>query len=164
MHALVSALPLTHMKCLPLNNCSLSNESYTAFGNKNSLHCRGAVCGLAECYERSIFQNRETLEARGFLENAQKHVPFGDCPCPDWGWETCVQNMCLVQSLPAHIITVLFLSVLAVPYLRSVDLSWCKVVEGRLSLLLDALQPSVLQELRLSSCELTTEDIKHMGK
>lgn len=84
VHALVSALPLTHMKSLPLNNCSLSHESYPAF-------------------------------------------------------------------------------VLAVPYLRRVDLSWCKVVGGRLSLLLDALQPSVLQELRLSSCELNTDDIKHLG-
>lgn len=82
--ALVSALPLTHMKYLPLNNSGLSHESYTAF-------------------------------------------------------------------------------VLAVPYLRSVDLSWCKVVGGRLSLLLEALQPSVLQELRLSSCELTTEDIQHLA-
>lgn len=84
VHALVSALPLTHMKSLPLSNCSLSHESYTAF-------------------------------------------------------------------------------VLAVPYLRCVDLSWCKVVGGRLSLLLDALQPSVLQELRLSSCDLTTEDIQHLA-
>lgn len=84
VHALVTALPLTHMKCLPLNNCSLSHESYTAF-------------------------------------------------------------------------------VLAVPYLRCVDLSWCKVVGGRLSLLLDALQPSVLQELRLSSCELSTDDIQHLA-
>ncbi|XP_033841996.2 leucine-rich repeat-containing protein 31 [Periophthalmus magnuspinnatus] len=53
--------------------------------------------------------------------------------------------------------------VVAVPYLRCVDVSWCKVVGGRLSLLLDALQPSVLQELRLSSCELTTQDIQHLA-
>lgn len=53
---------------------------------------------------------------------------------------------------------------LAVPYLRSVDVSWCKVVGGRLALLLDALQPSVVLELRLSSCELTTEDLHHLGK
>lgn len=84
VHVLVSALPLTHMKCLPLNNCSLTNDSFTAL-------------------------------------------------------------------------------VLAVPYLRCVDVSWCKVVGGRLLLLLDALQPSVLQELRLSSCELTTEDIHHLA-
>lgn len=84
VHALVSTLPLTHMKHLPLNNCSLSPDSYTAF-------------------------------------------------------------------------------VLVVPYLRCVDLSWCKVVGGRLPLLVDALQPSVLQELRLSSCELTKDDVQHLA-
>lgn len=84
VHSLVSSLPLTHMKSLPLNNCNLSMDSFTAL-------------------------------------------------------------------------------VLAVPYLRYVDLSWCKVVGGRLSLLLDALQPSVIQELRLSSCDLTTNDIQHLA-
>lgn len=54
-------------------------------------------------------------------------------------------------------------SALAMPYLRSVDVSWCKVVGGRLALLLDALQPSVILELRLSSCELTTDDLRHLA-
>ncbi|KAK7878192.1 hypothetical protein WMY93_031189 [Mugilogobius chulae] len=84
VHALIPALPLTHMRNLPLDNCHLSHESYTAL-------------------------------------------------------------------------------VVAVPYLRCVDLSWCKVVGGRLSLLLAVLQPSVIQELRLSSCDLTTDDIQHMA-
>uniref|UniRef100_A0AAV2LAI9 Leucine rich repeat containing 31 n=1 Tax=Knipowitschia caucasica TaxID=637954 RepID=A0AAV2LAI9_KNICA len=84
VQALVSALPLTHMKTLPLNNCNLSPDSCSALA-------------------------------------------------------------------------------LAVPYLRCVDLSWCKVVGGRLSLLLDALQPSGIQELRLSSCKLTTNDIQHLA-
>lgn len=52
---------------------------------------------------------------------------------------------------------------LAVPYLSSVDVCWCKVVGGRLALLLDALQPSVIVELRLSSCGLTTDDLRHLG-
>uniref|UniRef100_A0A667ZWE3 Leucine rich repeat containing 31 n=1 Tax=Myripristis murdjan TaxID=586833 RepID=A0A667ZWE3_9TELE len=84
VHSLVSALPLTQMKHLPLNSCSLKDESFTALA-------------------------------------------------------------------------------LAVPYLRSVDVSWCKVVGGRLALLLDALQPSVIQELRLSSCQLTTDDLQHLA-
>ncbi|XP_072307422.1 leucine-rich repeat-containing protein 31 [Eucyclogobius newberryi] len=84
LHALIPALPLTHMKSLPLNNCELSGESYTALA-------------------------------------------------------------------------------LAVPYLHRVDVSWCKVAGGRLSLLLDALQPAALQELRLSSCELTTNDARHLA-
>lgn len=54
-------------------------------------------------------------------------------------------------------------SALAVPYLRSVDVSWCKVVGSRLVLLLDALQPAVILELRLSSCELTSDDLRHLG-
>ncbi|TWW70631.1 leucine-rich repeat-containing protein 31 [Takifugu flavidus] len=84
VHALVSALPLMQMKHLPLNSCSLNEESFTALA-------------------------------------------------------------------------------LAVPYLSSVDVSWCKVVGGRLALLLDALQPSVVVELRLSSCGLTTEDLRHLA-
>ncbi|XP_035538212.1 leucine-rich repeat-containing protein 31 [Morone saxatilis] len=84
VHSLVSALPLTQMRRLPLNSCSLNEESFTALA-------------------------------------------------------------------------------LAAPYLRSVDVSWCKVVGGRLSLLLDALQPSVVLELRLSSCELTTDDLHHLA-
>ncbi|XP_070784537.1 leucine-rich repeat-containing protein 31 [Enoplosus armatus] len=84
LHPLVSALPLTQMRRLPLNSCSLNEESFTAFA-------------------------------------------------------------------------------LAVPYLRSVDVSWCKVVGGRLALLLDALQLSVILELRLSSCELTTDDLRHLA-
>ncbi|KAF7645171.1 hypothetical protein LDENG_00208900 [Lucifuga dentata] len=81
---LVSALPLTQMRHLPLNSCSLSQESFTALA-------------------------------------------------------------------------------LAVPYLHSVDVSWCKVVGGRLALLLDALQPSVILELRLSSCQLTTDDMRYLA-
>lgn len=84
VHDLVSALPLLQMRRLPLNSCSLNQESYTALA-------------------------------------------------------------------------------LAVPHLRSVDVSWCKVVGGRLALLLDALQPSVIQELRVSSCQLTTDDLRHLA-
>ncbi|XP_070841858.1 leucine-rich repeat-containing protein 31 [Chaetodon trifascialis] len=84
VRSLVAALPQTQMRRLPLNSCSLSEESFTAVA-------------------------------------------------------------------------------LAVPYLRSVDVSWCKVVGGRSALLLDALQPSVILELRLSSCDLTTDDLRHLA-
>ncbi|MED6287351.1 hypothetical protein CHARACLAT_015469 [Characodon lateralis] len=85
VHQLVSVLPLTQMRRLPLNSCRLNEESFTALA-------------------------------------------------------------------------------LVVPYLRSVDVSWCKVVGGRLPLLLDALQPSVIVELRLSSCGLTTDDLHHLAE
>uniref|UniRef100_A0A671XBC9 Leucine rich repeat containing 31 n=1 Tax=Sparus aurata TaxID=8175 RepID=A0A671XBC9_SPAAU len=85
VHSLVSALPLTQMRRLPLNNCSLNAESFTALG----------------------------------------------------------QTALLI--------------------LLHVDVSWCKVVGGRLALLLDALQPSVILELRLSSCDLTTDDLRHLA-
>ncbi|KAM6900098.1 leucine-rich repeat-containing protein 31 [Xenentodon cancila] len=84
VHSLVSAVPLKQMRRLPLNSCSLNQESFT---------------GLA----------------------------------------------------------------LAVTYLCSLDVSWCKVVGGRLPLLLDALQPSVMVELRLSSCELASDDLHHLA-
>lgn len=84
VYSLVSALPLTQMRRLPLNSCNLNEESFTALA-------------------------------------------------------------------------------LAVPHLRSVDLSWSKVVSGRLPLLLDALQPSVIAELRLCSCQLTPSDLCHLA-
>ncbi|CAL8294911.1 unnamed protein product [Lota lota] len=84
VHSLVSALPLPQLRRLPLNSCSLTEESFTAFA-------------------------------------------------------------------------------LAVPYLSCVEVSWNKVVGGRLALLLDALEPSVIQELRLSSCHLTTDDLSHLA-
>lgn len=84
VHSLVSALPLPQFRRLPLNSCSLTMESFTAFA-------------------------------------------------------------------------------LAVPYLSSVEVSWNKVVGGRLALLLDALHLSVIRELRLSSCQLTTDDLNHLA-
>ncbi|XP_062336398.1 leucine-rich repeat-containing protein 31 [Osmerus eperlanus] len=81
---LVSALPLLQMRQLPLNSCSLTEDSFTALA-------------------------------------------------------------------------------LAIPHLRHVDVSWCKVAGGRLALLLEALQPGVLQELHLSSCDLTTDDLLQLG-
>ncbi|KAG7526645.1 leucine-rich repeat-containing protein 31 [Solea senegalensis] len=84
VHLLVSALPLTQMKRLPLNSCSLNQESLTA----------------------------------------------------------------LAQIVPS---------------LLGVDVSWCKAVGGRSSLILDTLQPSVIAALRLSSCDLTTDDLRHLA-
>ncbi|XP_035597762.1 leucine-rich repeat-containing protein 31 [Oncorhynchus keta] len=52
---------------------------------------------------------------------------------------------------------------LAMPYLQCIDVSWSKMVGGRLALLLEALQPSATQELRLSSCDLTTDDLLHLA-
>ncbi|CAN9506218.1 unnamed protein product [Ophioblennius macclurei] len=81
---LVSALPLAQMRRLPLNNCSLNEESFTAL-------------------------------------------------------------------------------TLAAPSLLGLDVSWSQVVGGRLPLLLDALQPAVILELRLCSCDLTTDDLHHLA-
>ncbi|CAL8402034.1 unnamed protein product [Gadus morhua 'NCC'] len=85
VHSLVSSLLLPQLRRLPLNSCSLTAESFTAFA-------------------------------------------------------------------------------LAVPYLSSVEVSWNKVVGGRLALLLDALEPSVIKELRLSSCHLTSDDLGHLAE
>lgn len=43
------------------------------------------------------------------------------------------------------------------------DVSWCKVVGGRLPPLLEALQLSAIVELHLSSCGLTTDDLRHLA-
>nr|XP_015216824.1 PREDICTED: leucine-rich repeat-containing protein 31 [Lepisosteus oculatus]XP_015216825.1 PREDICTED: leucine-rich repeat-containing protein 31 [Lepisosteus oculatus]XP_015216826.1 PREDICTED: leucine-rich repeat-containing protein 31 [Lepisosteus oculatus] len=48
--------------------------------------------------------------------------------------------------------------------LETLNLSWNKCVGGNLKMLLDSLKPkSRLQELKLSSCNLTTEDMVHLA-
>jgi len=69
--------------------------------------------------------------------------------------------VCMCVCMHVHVCVCV--SALAAPYLSNVELSWNKVVGGRLPLLLDALQPSVIQELRLSSCQLTVDDLAHLG-
>lgn len=43
VHQLVSALPLTQMRRLPLNSCSLNEESYTALGTHTLTQTTGAA-------------------------------------------------------------------------------------------------------------------------
>ena len=50
--------------------------------------------------------------------------------------------------------------------LERLNVSWSKSVGGNLKLLLGGLPCTSckLQDLRLSSCDLTTEDVLHLGK
>uniref|UniRef100_A0A3Q2D4F2 Leucine rich repeat containing 31 n=1 Tax=Cyprinodon variegatus TaxID=28743 RepID=A0A3Q2D4F2_CYPVA len=123
VHELVSVLPLSQMRRLPLNNCKLNEESFTAL-------CKPS-------------QNNQVtrLLLRPHYINKCTNVSIYVC-----------------RLVIEHISSITGLNIYAY-----VDVSWCKVVGGRLPLLLDALQPSVILELRLSSCSLTTDDLRHLA-
>lgn len=117
---LVSALPLSQIKLLPLNGCSLNQESLSALGTPLL---------LAASYSSLVYFKMRLL------------------------FDCLNTNQIFCMCVPA----------LAMPYLWCIDVSWSKMVGGHLALLLEALQPSVTQELRLSSCDLTTDDLLHLG-
>uniref|UniRef100_A0A3B5APR1 Leucine rich repeat containing 31 n=1 Tax=Stegastes partitus TaxID=144197 RepID=A0A3B5APR1_9TELE len=111
---LVSALPVMQMRRLPLNSCSLNQESLTALGTNTPTQ----TCFSPFTRQFLICWNETVRDS-------------GACPPSN-----CTEH---------------------------VDVSWCKVVGGRLALLLDVLQPSVIVELRLSSCDLITDDLQNLG-
>ncbi|XP_018534715.1 LOW QUALITY PROTEIN: leucine-rich repeat-containing protein 31 [Lates calcarifer] len=130
---------LTHLESLDLHLCCLTRSDLEALVQ--------VLPSLTALTELDVSSNKEAGGVIQPLVSALpltqvKHLPLSSC------------------SLSEESFTAL---ALAVPYLRSVDVSWCKVVGGRLALLLDALQPSVILELRLSSCELSTDDLHHLA-
>ncbi|MEQ2194801.1 hypothetical protein XENOCAPTIV_003199, partial [Xenoophorus captivus] len=138
------AASLSHavsLTTLRLQACGLTPDSLDALGN--SLRC------LPSVRELDLSCNKGLV---GGLCRLSFHLP----------------HITHLESLDLHLCclthTDLEALTLVVPYLRSVDVSWCKVVGGRLPLLLDALQPSVIVELRLSSCGLTTDDLRHLAE
>ncbi|KAJ8397587.1 hypothetical protein AAFF_G00438630 [Aldrovandia affinis] len=71
-----------------------------------------------------------------------------------------LNNCCLTEDSYHSLASV----VQSLDQLESLGLSWNRCVGGNLGLLLDALQPgSHLQELRLASCGLNTEDLLHLA-
>lgn len=130
---------LTHLESLDLHLCYLTQTDLASLIQ--------VLPSLSELTQLDVSSNKEAGGVVHSLVSAlpliqMRHLPLNSC------------------SLNEESLTAL---ALAVPHLRSVDVSWCKVVGGHLTLLLDALQPSVLQELRLSSCDLTTEDVNQLA-
>ncbi|XP_067433788.1 leucine-rich repeat-containing protein 31 [Thunnus thynnus] len=130
---------LTHLESLDLHLCCLTLADLEALIQ--------VLPSLTALSELDVSSNKEAGAAVGSLVSAlpltqMRRLPLNSCSLND-------------ESLTAL--------ALVVPYLRSLDVSWCKVVGGRLSLLLDSLQPSVILELRLSSCDLTTDDLRHLA-
>ncbi|XP_047468250.1 leucine-rich repeat-containing protein 31 [Mugil cephalus] len=127
---------VAHLESLDLHLCSLTHGDIEALVQ--------VLPSLTELTELDISSNKEAGGVVHLLVSALPLMQMRRLP---------VKNC----SLNEESVTAL---ALAVPYLHSVDVSWCKVVGGHLELLLDALRPSVIQELRLSSCELTTDDLR----
>ncbi|XP_077952377.1 leucine-rich repeat-containing protein 31 isoform X2 [Gasterosteus aculeatus] len=130
---------LTHLESLDLHQCRLTHSDLEAL-----IQVLPCLVGLTQL---DVSSNQE---AGGVADRLVAALPLPQM-------RRLPLNSC---SLNRDSFTAL---ALAVPCLLSVDVSWCKVVGGRLALLLDALQPSVVLELRLSSCDLTTEDLRHLG-
>uniref|UniRef100_A0A3B4A929 Uncharacterized protein n=1 Tax=Periophthalmus magnuspinnatus TaxID=409849 RepID=A0A3B4A929_9GOBI len=157
LHALTSHL--NHMTCLSalkLSGCRLNHQDITALGE--SLQFVPSLRLLDLSSNKGVSGHLSLLSSHlshlSLLETIDLHL--SQLTSSD------IQALGTIFKFdPSYFLNIF--PVVAVPYLRCVDVSWCKVVGGRLSLLLDALQPSVLQELRLSSCELTTQDIQHLA-
>uniref|UniRef100_A0A3B4AAN5 Uncharacterized protein n=1 Tax=Periophthalmus magnuspinnatus TaxID=409849 RepID=A0A3B4AAN5_9GOBI len=168
LHALTSHL--NHMTCLSalkLSGCRLNHQDITALGKILFGLCSPFVPSLRLL---DLSSNKGVSGHLSLLSSHLSHLSLLETIDLHLSQLTSsdIQALaCQRHTLPFKIkFCEYFLNifpVVAVPYLRCVDVSWCKVVGGRLSLLLDALQPSVLQELRLSSCELTTQDIQHLA-
>ncbi|XP_068438493.1 leucine-rich repeat-containing protein 31 [Clinocottus analis] len=129
---------LTHLESLDLHLCRLTRSDLEALIQ--------VLPSLVALTQLDVSSNQEAGGVVSQLVDAlpltqMRHLPLNSC------------------SLSRDSVTAL---ALAVPCLLSVDVSWCKTVGGRLSFLLDALQPSV-QELKLSSCELTTNDLQELA-
>ncbi|XP_060920349.1 leucine-rich repeat-containing protein 31 [Labrus mixtus] len=130
---------LTHLESLDLHMCRLTHADLEAL-----IQVLPSLTGLTEL---DVSSNKE---AGGVVHPLVSALPLTQMR--RFPLNSCSLNE---ESFTAF--------ALAVPSLRSVDVSWCKVVGGRLALLLDALQPPVILELYLSSCELTTDDICNLA-
>uniref|UniRef100_A0A3B5QCQ8 Leucine rich repeat containing 31 n=1 Tax=Xiphophorus maculatus TaxID=8083 RepID=A0A3B5QCQ8_XIPMA len=174
------AASLSHavsLTVLRLQACGLRPDNLEALGA--SLRCLPSVRHLDLSCNRSLTGGLSRLSSHlphmAHLESLDLHL------CRLKRFTSCLSPVQVLPSLTAltaldvssnkeaggavhQLVSVLPLDVsfppaLVAPYLRSLDVSWCKVVGGRLPLLMDALQPSVVLELRLSSCGLTTDDL-----
>uniref|UniRef100_A0AAX7TNT5 Leucine rich repeat containing 31 n=1 Tax=Astatotilapia calliptera TaxID=8154 RepID=A0AAX7TNT5_ASTCA len=130
---------VTHLERLDLHLCCLTRDDLEALIQ--------VLPSLTALTELDVSSNKEVGGVVHLLVSAlpvtqMRRLPFNSCYMSN-------------ESFTAL--------ALAVSYLRTVDISWCKVVGGHLALLLDALQPSVVSELRLCSCELTTDDMQHLA-
>ncbi|XP_008277276.1 leucine-rich repeat-containing protein 31 [Stegastes partitus] len=130
---------VAHLERLDLHLCCLTHDDL--------MHLIQVLPSLTSLTELDVSSNQEAGGVVRQLVSALPVMQMRRLPL----------NSC---SLNQESLTAL---ALAVPYLRSVDVSWCKVVGGRLALLLDVLQPSVIVELRLSSCDLITDDLQNLA-
>ncbi|XP_072546448.1 leucine-rich repeat-containing protein 31 isoform X2 [Salminus brasiliensis] len=133
---------LTHLKCLDMHLCCLTEEDTLALVQ--------AVPSLSELAELDLSSNKSIGSMMQFLLpvlplSKIKKLHLNNCGLSP---ETCQVLATTMQSLAQ---------------LESLNLSWNKRVGETLQQLLEPLQAGCkLQELRLSSCDLTTEDMLYL--
>ncbi|KAM9839169.1 leucine-rich repeat-containing protein 31 [Aulostomus maculatus] len=130
---------LTHLESLDLHVCCLTHSDLEAL--------IGVLPSLMSLMELNLSSNKEVGGGVRPLVSVlpltqMRHLPLNSCHLSQ-------------ESLAAL--------ALAMPHLHVVDVSWSKVVGGHLALLLDPLQLSVILELRLSSCDITADDLCHLA-
>ncbi|XP_007232741.3 leucine-rich repeat-containing protein 31 isoform X1 [Astyanax mexicanus] len=133
---------LTHLKCLDMHLCCLTEEDILALVQ--------AIPSLSELTELDLSSNKSIGCMLQFLLPAlplskMKKLHLNNCGL---SLDTCWALATTMQSLAQ---------------LESLNLSWNKSVGEILQQLLEPLQTGCkLQELRLSSCDLTTEGMLHI--
>ncbi|XP_028813233.1 leucine-rich repeat-containing protein 31 [Denticeps clupeoides] len=134
---------LTHLRSLALHSCRLTEDDIKALAQ--------VVPSLVELNELDVSGNRKIGDAvqslfavLPFLK--MRKLPLNGC-CLSTG-------ACLALGLAMP----------SLSQLESINMSWNKCLGGNLKVLLGSLPPACkLQELRLSSCGLTTEDILYLA-
>uniref|UniRef100_A0A3Q4GR38 Leucine rich repeat containing 31 n=1 Tax=Neolamprologus brichardi TaxID=32507 RepID=A0A3Q4GR38_NEOBR len=152
---------VTHLERLDLHLCCLTRDDLEALIQ--------VLPSLTALTELDVSSNKEVGGVVHSLVSAlpvtqMRRLPFNSCYLSNESFTALGNTHTHTHTcLPEMVKLCVYASALAVPYLRTVDISWCKVVGGHLALLLDALQPSVVSELHLCSCELTTDDMQHLA-
>ncbi|KAG7487390.1 hypothetical protein MATL_G00022860 [Megalops atlanticus] len=134
---------LTHLHSLDLHLCGLTEDDVRALAQ--------VVPSLSDLTMLDLSSNKKIggvvhLLFPSLPLSKLKRLPLNNCCLTDESYSSLASAMQRLTQL------------------ESLSLSWNKCVGGHLGLLLEALQPgSPLQELQLSSCGLTTDDLLHLA-
>lgn len=133
---------LTHLRSLSMHLCSLTKEDVLALVQ--------VAPSLKELRELDLSSNKSVGDT---LQNLLQTLPLSQI-------SKLPLNNCALSTPACHDLAT---AMQKLQQLESLNLSWNKCVGENLRQFLDPLQSDCkLQELRLSSCNLTTEDLLHL--
>ncbi|XP_062377689.1 leucine-rich repeat-containing protein 31 [Sardina pilchardus] len=135
---------MTHLSCLGIHLCGLTEEDVMALVQ--------VIPSLSALTELDVSSNKKIGDA---LQSLLSVLPLPKM-------RSLLLNNC---GLSTDSYEALGSAVPSLSQLERLNVAWNKSVGGNLGLLLGGLPPCTckLQELRLSSCDLTTEDVLHLA-